>query len=102
MDGISFAMEPGEVVPVAMASMQRDEEGDVERAIASLEKAVALAPEETEAYYYLGQLYRRTGDTQKAIAAWRHYVEVGKDAQAVAWARAWLESHETGADGAFP
>jgi len=83
---------------LAMAYIQRDGTGDVERALEQLEKSLALDAEQTAIYFYLGQLYARSGNTKKAIDAWRRYVEVGQDSEAVAQVQAWLKSLEAGSN----
>ncbi len=81
---------------LALAYMQRDQSGDQERAIASLEQVLALDSAQTEPYYYLGLLYARAGRRDEAIAAWRRYVSASDDKESVAKVRTWLRSLEEG------
>ena len=81
---------------LAMAYVRRDDDLDPQRAIASLEKALELDRTETEAFYYLGQLYLKTGQRDKAIAAWREYVVWSDNPESVDKVRTWLRDLEQG------
>jgi len=86
---------------LAMAYVRRDDSGDREKAIQSLEKVLDLDPSQSEVYYYLGLLHMRGGEQEAAIAAWRRYVSVGKDQEAVEKVRSWLRGLEE-TQGATP
>ncbi len=51
---------------------------------AELERIVALSPDYSNALWYLGALYEKNGDTQKAIAAIRHVNDLNPNNAAVA------------------
>ena len=57
---------------------------DVDDAIVELEATVRLAPDFAKAYYDLGHMYKLNHDNEKAVKAFRKYLELtrGKDPEA--------------------
>jgi tetratricopeptide (TPR) repeat protein len=53
-----------------------DESGKEQEGIAALEKAAALAPDLARAYYYLGRIYTRRQEPNRASAMMRRYQEL--------------------------
>ncbi|MDI7276884.1 MAG: tetratricopeptide repeat protein [Anaerolineae bacterium] len=95
----AVALAPGDAraqYGLALAYMRRDGPQDRERAIRAMEKVLELDDTQTEPYLYLGQLYARGGEREKAIAAWQRYLAVGQDAESLEQVRQWLRTLEEG------
>lgn len=55
------------------------EEGLLEEAIASFHMAIELDPNQSWAYYYLGEALARHGKLEEAVTAYRHAIELNPD-----------------------
>ena len=77
---------------LAQAYVRRHDAGDLPRAIDALKRTLELDSAQTDAYYYLGQLYLQTAQPEEAIAAWERYVAESEDEETVAQVRHWLEN----------
>jgi Tfp pilus assembly protein PilF len=50
-------------------------QGILDEAVAQLHKAIAFNPDPILAFYHLGQVYEKTGDTRKAMEVYREALE---------------------------
>ena len=76
------------------AGQARLGQGDIERARAHLQQAIALKPKASMAWQELGRACREAGDLSGARAAWQSGIEVATangDVQAEKVMRVWLK-----------
>ena len=62
-------LDVGVLFQLGLLYLQRGEEGDLERAGASLERCIQLAPSYANAYWFLATVYETKGDLSRAVQA---------------------------------
>jgi tetratricopeptide (TPR) repeat protein len=72
---------------LSMAYRNRAAEGDRERAMGAMRRAVELDPSQPQFNLALGRMYLETGDRDAAIALWRRFAEQTDDPEAAAQIR---------------
>lgn len=60
------------------AGQARLKNGDLDQAVAHLEKATGFKPEQTMAWQELGKAHNESGDTEAARAAWQQGLEAAR------------------------
>jgi tetratricopeptide (TPR) repeat protein len=68
-------VSPAPPDPLQLAR-EAEARGDLARAIELYQQAYALTPTSPDVVYRLGDLYERTGDRERAVTAFKHYLEL--------------------------
>ena len=56
------------------AGMEKMESGDLLSAVSEFKKAIKISPDSSQAYYYLGMIYKKEGKKEAALEYWKEYI----------------------------